>query len=102
MTDISDEDYEREERNRAWAQRRLLIKSWKARDELYRQIFGEPSYISPPSYAPPPEIVIDTAADKKLASLDTADPGDPGLEEQQLAVMAYGPDPLRPHWTYVT
>ncbi len=38
----------------------------------------------------------------KHESSDTADPGDPDPTEQNLAVLAYGPDPLRPYWTYVT
>jgi len=38
----------------------------------------------------------------KHESSDTGDPGDPDPTEQNLAVLAYGPDPLRPYWTYVT
>jgi len=102
MVAPEDEEFLHEQRERARSQRRLLIRSWKARDELYKQIFGPPSQIDPPSYAPPSEIVTETIVDRKSASLDTADPGDPALEEQQLAIIAYGPDPQRPHWTYVT
>lgn len=82
------------------AQRRLLIDAWQARDELYNELFGKPSYVSPASYQVPQE--ESPKPQSRSTSVDTADPGDPASEEQHLAVLAYGPDPLRPHWTYVT
>ncbi|HEY9679740.1 MAG TPA: suppressor of fused domain protein [Drouetiella sp.] len=100
--DQSDEDYERE---KAAKNRKLLISSWKARDELYKQLFGEPSYITPDTYAPPKESDAGKPKKKKSSkyiSSDTGDPGNPDDDEHQLAVFAYGPDPLRPYWTYVT
>jgi Suppressor of fused protein (SUFU) len=92
------------EREAAQAQRRLLINSWKARDELYKQLFGEPSYVTPLNYAPPKAEITKKKNKKstKFASTDTGDPGDPDEGENHLGVFAYGPDPLRPYWTYVT
>lgn len=87
-----------DEREAAQAQRRLLINAWKARDELYKQLFGDHSYVTPANYAPPK---AETAKPKKKksnqqVSTDTGDPGDPDSDEHHLAVLAYGPDPLRP------
>lgn len=85
------------------AGRELLIAAWKARDELYRELFGEPSYVSPENYAPPPPLKAESIIlDEERVSRDTADPGDPDLAEQQLSILAYAPDPTRPYWTYVT
>jgi Suppressor of fused protein (SUFU) len=84
-----------DEREAAQAQKRLLISAWKARDELFKQLFGDPSYVTPANYAPPKK-------SNKHVSTDTGDPGDPDADEHHLAVLAYGPDPLRPYWTYVT
>jgi hypothetical protein len=91
------------EREAAKAQRRLLINSWKARAELYKQLFGEYSYVTPANYAAPKaDLSKPKKKSTKLVSTDTGDPGDPDAEENHLAVLAYGPDPLRPYWTYVT
>ncbi len=84
------------------AQRKLLIESWKARDELFRQLLGDYTYVSPPSYSVPSAAVSLTDIDSSTADGGTADPGDPSPEDQHLAVLAYGPDPLRPYWTYIT
>lgn len=111
--DKGDSEFDHEaERQSAQAQRRLLINSWKARDELYKQLFGEYSYVTPAHYGPPKAEIADPKAESagkkkkkksdKLNSTDTGDPGDPGEGEHHLAVLAYGPDPLRPYWTYVT
>ncbi len=102
--DKSDSEFDEEaERESALAQRRLLINSWNARAELYKQLFGEYSYVTPSHYSPPKsEIVEKKPKSDKLNSTDTGDPGDPDSEEHHLAVLAYGPDPLRPCWTYVT
>jgi hypothetical protein len=112
------------------ARRRLLRQTWIARNNLYLELFGQPAYVSPASYGAPP-VVEDVARDSadepvgdskarekaggkdkikdngkssvnKYDSSDTADPGDGDPTEQNLAVLAYGPDPLRPYWTYVT
>ncbi len=93
-----------DERAAAQSQRMLLISAWNARDELYKQLFGDYSYVTPPTYAPSKAEVKKPKKKKssKHASTDTGDPGDPEAEEHHLAVMAYGPDPLRPYWTYVT
>lgn len=45
-SEFGDEDA----RAAALAQRRLLINSWKARDDLYKQLFGNPSYVTPEHY----------------------------------------------------
>ena len=94
-------DQGRSEQESSAAQRKLLIEAWKARDELYRQLFGEYTHVNPSAYAPPSEIVL-PERDTNTAHGGSADPGDPTAEEQHLAVLAYGPDPLRPYWTYVT
>ncbi|MBZ0188224.1 MAG: suppressor of fused domain protein [Candidatus Obscuribacterales bacterium] len=85
--------------------RKLLREAFIERDLLYKRIFGNPCYVSPTNYGPPsldvPEDYILRASFKEQ-SADTANPGDPSLEEQHLAVLAYGPDPQRPYWTYVS
>ncbi len=93
-----------DERVAAQSQRRLLINAWKARDELYKQLFGDNSYVTPANYAPPKAETSKPKKKKsnKQVSTDTGDPGDPDADEHHLAVLAYGPDPLRPYWTYVT
>lgn len=85
-------------------QRELLISAWKARDELYKNLFGNYTHVSPKSYAPPAELLHDEEAGMLNAELgiETGDPGDPDNHSQHLAVLAYGPDPTRPYWTYVT
>ncbi len=83
--------------------RKLLADAWRARDLLYQQLFGKPSYVTPANYAPPSEEVPADFEQRQAVEVgDTANPGDPTLEEQHLAILAYGPDPLRPYWTYVT
>jgi len=107
-----DPEYEREQE---LSRRRLLRQAWIARNNLYIELFGQPTYVTPAGYAAPPEPALtesgkeraehnDTGAPEsgKSDSRDTADPGDPDPTEQNLAVLAYGPDPLRPYWTYVT
>jgi hypothetical protein len=84
-----------DERETMVAQRDLLISAWRARDELYQNLFGEHTSITPTNYAPPPPISLRST---KVAS----QAADPGLEEQRLAIFAYGPDPLRSYWTYIT
>ncbi|MEZ4488503.1 MAG: suppressor of fused domain protein [Cyanobacteriota/Melainabacteria group bacterium] len=87
--------------------RKLLAAAWRERDNIYRRILGRPSYVSPANYGPPMEDVPDDyleqiALKEANASSDTFNPGDPTMEEQHLAVLAYGPDPTRPYWTYLT
>ena len=41
------------EREREAARLDLLRKAWIARNQIYKDLFGEPSYVSPASYAPP-------------------------------------------------
>lgn len=91
------------ERESAKKQRQLLIRSWNARAKLYKELFGEHSYVTPANYAAPKDYVDKPEkTSTKLVSSDTGDPGDSEAEEQHLAVLAYGPDPLRTYWTYVT
>src|SRR5262249_30264362 len=73
--------------------RALIIEAWKARDELYKNLFGNYTHVSPANYAPPSPL---PSAKVKSNETDTADPGDPDAESQHLAVLAYAPDPLRP------
>lgn len=112
-----DPEYEREQE---LARRSLLRQTWIARNHLYKELFGEPTYVSPATYAPPPleddhtgetesaaassgkKGKSSSKARKKERATDTGDPGDGDPHEQNLAVLAYGPDPLRPYWTYVT
>jgi len=126
-----DPEYEREQE---LARRTLLRQTWIARNNLYKELFGEPTYVTPASYSAPPitdaepgpewdntETASDSTSDSKpdaksggkkkskakaksktSIATDTGDPGDGDPHEQNLAVLAYGPDPLRPYWTYVT
>lgn len=83
--------------------RYLLAAAWRARDAIYQQLFGEPAYVTPTNYAcPSEEVPADFAEREKYSTSDTSNPGDPTLEEQHLAVLAYGPDPMAPYWKYVT
>ena len=88
--DKSDSEFdEAAERESAQSQRRLLINSWNARADLYKQLFGDYSYVTPSHYGPPKsEIVEKIAKSDKLNSTDTFDPGDPDSEEHHLAVLA--------------
>ncbi len=91
------------EKQLAIANRRLLIDSWHARDKLYNELFGKPAYVSPVNYGPPADkIVLDSLDQWSADNGGSADPGDLSLADQHLAVLVYGPDPLRPYWTYVT
>jgi hypothetical protein len=90
------------ERADAVAHRQLLIESWQARDNLYKQLFGPHSYVTPSNYGPPPELVEESHVDDNTTNGGSGDPGNPNLAEAHLSVIAYGPDPLRPYWTYVT
>ncbi len=93
-----------EARESAVNTRNLLIESWNSRDELYRELFGEPAYVTPGPYAAPkvlrPEDVVLPEDQEERG--DTGDPGNPNLDEQHLNVLVYAPDPTRPYWTYVT
>lgn len=93
-----------EERVATVKQRTLLVESWHFRDDLYRELFGEPAYVVPDTYAPPPLLVEEEVvlADNREPKGETGDPGHPGLDEQHLNVLAYPPDPTRHYWTYVT
>ena len=143
-----DPEYEREQE---LARRALLRRTWIARNNLYNELFGEPTYVTPAGYSAPPPVLPDewnenisgederaesgavgqgsgsasgagdgdssksnsksnsqsnaktnSRSNSKHESRDTGDPGDGDPTEQNLAVLAYGPDPLRPYWTYVT
>lgn len=102
---ISGEPIDPDEQRESIVQGRdLLIASWNARDELYRELFGDYAYVVPDSYAAPPSlkkenVVLDSERD---VSSDTANPGDPDLADQHLCVLAYAPDVTRHYWLYVT
>lgn len=85
------------------ARRTLIVDAWQARNEIYNQMFGATSFSDPANWAPPPrELPSDYKPNNsKTMSLDTSEPII-ASDEQQLAILAYGPDPLRPFWTYVT
>jgi Suppressor of fused protein (SUFU) len=85
--------------------RALIIETWKARDELYKSLFGKYTHVTPANYSPPPQFPTEAPQNTQATGnfwSDTADPGDPNAESQHLAVLAYEPDPLRPYWTYIT
>jgi len=83
--------------------RRLLAGAWRARDQVYQQLFGKPAYVTPANYSEPTEEVPANWGHKPdMTGVDTSNPGDPPMEEQHLAVLAYGPDPEAPYWKYVT
>jgi hypothetical protein len=84
--------------------RSLMIQSWQARDDLYENLFGKYTSVVPENYGPPAKLSSDYQSTQKSGNiwLDTADPGDPNAESQHLAILGYGPDPLRPYWTYLT
>src|SRR5277367_4813520 len=71
------------------AQRSLMIESWKARDEIYENLFGKYTTVTPENYGPPAK--LSSSSKKKKASgniwLDSADPGDPNAESQHLAIL---------------
>jgi hypothetical protein len=90
-----------EEKRLAIAGRDLLIEAWKARNLLYSELFGRPAWVSPENYGPPSPEIEPSPSDRSDPG-GSGDPGDPSLADQHLAVLAYGPDPLRPYWTYVT
>ncbi len=81
----------------------LLVDSWQTRDALYQQLFGQHKYVSPTNYAPPAKLKAkdNTSAIKAEFNLDNNNESI-DLSEQQLAIFTYGPDPLRPYWTYIT
>jgi hypothetical protein len=99
---IGDDDPEFE-RESELSRRKLLQESWAVRDALYRELFGEPAYVSPATYGPPVFKDEPSKPKSRLESSDTSRPADTSIDgDQQLAVLAYGPDPFRPYWTYVT
>ncbi len=85
------------------ARRTLIVDAWEARSEIYLQMFGAHSFSDPKNWAPPPRELPANykPSDRKTMSLDTSEPS-LLADEQQLAILAYGPDPFRPFWTYVT
>lgn len=100
VSEIMEEMADDEELQRVRLQ--LLASAWKARDRIYQQLFGKPAYVTPANYGPPSVDACVKADRSDALSMDTSDPGDPTMEEQHLAVLAYGPDPLSPFWKYVT
>jgi Suppressor of fused protein (SUFU) len=100
-----EQDEPNPERAAEIASRGLMIESWKARDEIYENLFGKYTTVTPENYAPPAQLSSSSKKKKKGSGniwLDTADPGDPNAESQHLAILGYGPDPFRPYWTYLT
>lgn len=104
--EIDEAEWEREREEKRLL---LLRQAWLGRDRLYRDLFGEPTWVSPKNYGPPS---LEVKTDKKVTSGSmSVDPTNPyqsvsednvDSAEQHLAVLAYGPDPFRPHWTYIT
>ncbi len=77
--------------------RQLWIDAWQARDDLYKTLFGEYTSVSPSDYRLP-----DLVPAIPRPAIDPGGSADPGSPEETLTVIAYGPDPIRPHWTYIT
>lgn len=104
--EIDEAEWEREREEKRLL---LLRQAWLGRDRLYRDLFGEPTWVSPKNYGPPS---LEVKTDKKVTSGSmSVDPTNPyqsvsednvDSAEQHLAVLAYGPDPFRPHCTYIT
>lgn len=85
------------------ARRQLVASAWRARDNVYKQLFGKPAYVTPSSYREPSsEVPANFGKKDAVTDVDVATPGDTISEEQHLAVLAYGPDPQAPYWKYVT
>jgi len=86
------------------AHRKLIIQCWQARNELYESLFGKYTTVTPENYGAPGALAAQAEPESESGNvwLDTADPGDPNAESQHLAILGYGPDPLRPYWTYIT
>ena len=84
--------------------RNLLIEAWHSRDEVYRELFGEPAYVTPGPYSAPPVLKAEDVIlpEEQQDKGETGDPGNPNLDEQHLNILVYAPDPTRPYWTYVT
>jgi hypothetical protein len=101
------------EREREEQRLLLLRQAWLGRNRLYKELFGEPTWVSPKGYGPPPTQLDEEKffgsslfAQEASRSFDT-DPYQGNKQEvdsteQHLAVLAYGPDPFRPYWTYIT
>ncbi len=81
----------------------LLVSSWHARDELYRQLFGQYAYALPDNYEPPKLLKNkdNTAVIEAEFNIESNN-NNLDVSNQRLAVLAYTPDPQRPYWTYVT
>ena len=85
------------------ARRQLVASAWRARNNVYQQLFGKPAYVTPSTYREPSSEVPANFGKKDAAQdADKPRPGDTMSEEQHLAVLAYGPDPQAPYWKYVT
>jgi len=76
---------------------KLIQSAWKARNSLYTELLGNYSSVSPSNYHAPDDNRL-----RREPASDGADSGDPANSEQNLALLTYGPDPLRHHWTYLT
>lgn len=81
----------------------LMRKAWRMRDELYRELFGEPAFVLPKLYEPPaePQPGFETTGDvsalgEQLKSFNSA------MSEQRINVLAYAPNEQRKYWLYVT
>ncbi len=73
-----------------------MKEAWQARNSLYRELLGDFASVAPENYQPP--------SDSRLlrGQVPGADTGDPANNEKALAILTYGPDPMRHYWTYLT
>ncbi len=95
------------ERELTYAQTLKFVKSaWLERDKIFQELFGQPSYATPDTYRPP-ELIFNLDEIKDLENEDKIetiinDNNKSIFKDQELNILAYGPDPLRPYWLYVT
>jgi len=84
---------------------RLLKRAWKARNELYQELFGDYSYVLPKDYSAPksevPGFKRPLAVESENEGPAAAAPPEPSPDEE-ITVLAYAPNETRPYWMYLT
>jgi hypothetical protein len=81
----------------------LMKKAWRMRDELYRELFGEPTFVLPKKYEPPEEPQPSfqmsddfTQTGERIKAFNST------MREQRINVLAYAPNEQRNYWLFVT
>lgn len=76
---------------------KIMYQTWKARDVLYRQLFGPHKFNLPKVYAPPTVEIQDVKTSADIAAiLGTT------ISENDITIMVYEPNEIHPYWRYVT